>query len=146
MWSGGGTAGVWLGLGVVIAILTAGRLIMAAIDDLNTAVQRLNASVDKVVAVLAAGPSDGPALVAATAAVNAAADKLDAATAGTPPTPKVVESPGRLIDQMTAEEAIRFAERREVPERLAAGFARLASASLELASPPVPPSEPADRY
>lgn len=48
-----------------------------------------------------------------------------------PPKPSITESPERLIDQMTAEEAERFAKEGEFPERFRDQLARLASSVLE---------------
>jgi hypothetical protein len=48
-----------------------------------------------------------------------------------PPAPAVTESPERLIDQMTAEEATKFAETGDFPERFKDQLARLATSVIE---------------
>jgi outer membrane murein-binding lipoprotein Lpp len=77
-------------LGVLLEVRILARLtemeqtIMAAIDDLNTAVQTLSADVDQLIALQQSGDQT-PAIVAATDAVNAVDAKVTAITA--PPAP-----------------------------------------------------------
>lgn len=73
---------------LLILIIRQGEKLMAAIDDLNSAVTRLQASANAIVAKLGAVPPDQtPAIQAATAAVNAVSDHLDAAVNPPAPTP-----------------------------------------------------------
>lgn len=64
--------------------------------------------------------------------IRLAANKTIIESAGIrPPAPAVVENPERLIDAMTAEEAQKFAETGEFPDRFKDQLARLATSVIE---------------
>jgi hypothetical protein len=69
----------------ILHILTESMVtLMAAIDDLNTAVTNVQASATTAVNMLEAQTTNDPAIATAAAAVQAVADQLNAATTPTP--------------------------------------------------------------